>query len=324
MNKQFKPALGLKNGHLQTIYATFFRKLSAIHFEREKFILSDGDFVECFWHKIQNHQDNTPIVTLFHGLAGSYKSPYIQGTMQELQNAGFSSVLMHFRGCGDEENAKARSYHSGDTQDAFEFIQSVKKRYPKAKLFAVGYSLGANMLLKLLGEKKEQCILNAAVGVSPPLRLDICATHMNSGFAKIYQAHLLKDLNAALLKKYKKFDMQKLLHLKEQEVSTLDTFWKFDDAYTAPVHGFGSAKEYYEKSSARQYLKQIHIPTLIIHAKDDPFMTPEVLPNAVELSESISLEVSEHGGHVGFISGSFLKPQYWMEKRVVEFFKKFN
>jgi predicted alpha/beta-fold hydrolase len=322
MNK-FTPAFGLKNRHLQTVYTTYFRKLPDLEYEKEKFTLSDGDFVECFWHKLKDHKEDTPIAILFHGLAGSYKSPYIQGTMQELENAGISSVLMHFRGCGDENNLKARSYHSGDTQDASEFIQSVKKRFPQAKLCAIGYSLGANMLLKLLGEKEEKCLLNAAVGVSPPLRLDICATHMNSGFAKVYQAHLLKDLNAALLKKYDQHDMQKLLHLKKEEVKNLDTFWKFDDAYTAPIHGFSSAKEYYEKSSARQYLKSIKIPTLIIHAKDDPFMTPEVLPNAAELSSSVTLEVSEHGGHVGFISGSIFKPVYWMEKRVVEFLKGF-
>jgi predicted alpha/beta-fold hydrolase len=243
--------------------------------------------------------------------------------MKELENAGFSTVLMHFRGCGEEENLKPRSYHSGDTQDAFEFIQNVKKRYPKAKLFGIGYSLGANMLLKLLGEKRNACLLNAAVGVSPPLRLDLCATHMNKGFAKVYQAHLLKDLNAALLKKYEKHDMQNLLHLKKEKIKNLTTFWKFDDAYTAPIHGFSSAKEYYEKSSAKQYLKYITTPTLIIHSIDDPFMTPKILPNAQELSESITLEVNEYGGHVGFISGTILKPQYWMEKRVVEFFKEF-
>jgi predicted alpha/beta-fold hydrolase len=243
--------------------------------------------------------------------------------MRELEKAGISSVLMHFRGCGDADNHKPRSYHSGDTQDAFEFIQEVKQRYSQARLCAIGFSLGANMLLKLLGERKDSCLLNAAVAVSPPLRLDLCATHMNKGFAKMYQSHLLKDLNAALLRKYEKFDMQKLLDLKKEEIKNLKSFWKFDDAYTAPIHGFSSAKDYYAKSSARQYLHSIKIPTLIIHAKDDPFMTPEVLPDKNELSQSITLEVSEHGGHVGFISGSILKPKYWMEKRAVEFFKEF-
>jgi predicted alpha/beta-fold hydrolase len=323
MNTKFKAAFGLKNKHLQTIYATYFRHLTPMYFAIEKFTLSDGDFVECYWKKLQNHKNTTPIVILFHGLTGSYKSPYIQGTMQKLKKAGFSSVLMHFRGCSGKENSLPRSYHSGDTKDAFEFISSIKNRYPDAKIFAVGYSLGANMLLKLLGEQKEKCKLNAAVGVSAPMLLDVCANHMNQGFSKLYQKRLLKDLNAALEKKYDSYEMQNLIHIKKENINKLQSFWAFDDAYTAPIHGFSSAKEYYKKSSAKQYLKDIEIPTLIIHSKDDPFMTEDVIPKKNEVSKKVQLEITKHGGHVGFIAGNLFKPEYWMEKRVVEFFKEF-
>lgn len=320
MIEKFQPAFGLKNRHFQTIYASLFRKLSPIEFSIEKFTLSDGDFVECYWHKIENHQKTTPIVILFHGLAGSYKSPYIQGTMQELKSAGFSSVLMHFRGCSGKQNLKPRSYHSGDTQDANEFIQDLAQRYPQTKIFAVGFSLGANMLLKLLGEKSFTCKLSAAVSVSAPMLLDICSSYMNKGFSKFYQKLLLKDLKSDLDKKYDTFAMGKLLHYKRNNIKKLKTFWEFDDVYTAPIHGFTSAEDYYKKSSSKQFLKYIEIPTLIIHAKDDPFMPESILPAKNEISQNVSLEISEYGGHVGFISGSLLHPQYWVEKRIINYF----
>ncbi len=227
---------------------------------------------------------------------------------------------MHYRGTSGKENNLARSYHSGDTADAFSFISSLKSRYPKAKLYAVAYSLGANMLLKLLGESGHNSNLEAAVCVSAPMQLDICADSMNRGFSRLYQTNLLKDLKISLDKKYDRHDMKSLINLKREDIKNIKTFWEFDDAYTAPIHGFSSAKDYYTKSSSKQFLKDIKTPTLIIHSLDDPFMTPEVLPKEDEISKNVTLEVSKKGGHVGFISGSFLKPKYWLEDRVVEFF----
>jgi predicted alpha/beta-fold hydrolase len=314
----FNPALGLSNKHLQTIYSTFFTKKLNLKFEIEKFTLSDGDFVECYWHNTNKHP--TKIVIMFHGLAGSWQSPYIQGAMQQLSNAGITSVLMHFRGCGKYENLYPRSYHSGDTADALEFIKSTQKRFPDTQIYTIGYSLGANMLLKLLGENKENIPIKKAIAVSPPMLLDICAIKMDKGFSKIYQKRLLKDLQSALEKKYISHDMNKYIKLKQKDIKNLDTFYKFDDAYTAPIHGFLSAQDYYEKCSSRQYLKDIKVPTLIIHSKDDPFMTTDVIPNNNELSNFVKLILTEKGGHVGFISGSIFKPIYWLEYKIVEFF----
>jgi predicted alpha/beta-fold hydrolase len=320
IDTKFKPAFGLANKHVQTIYPTLFRKLSPIDFEIEPFHLSDGDFLECYWSKIQNHTSSTPIVILFHGLAGSYNSPYIQGSVKSLNKEGFNTVIMHYRGTSGKENNLARSYHSGDSADAFAYISSLKDRYERAKLFAVGYSLGANMLLKLLGEYRDNSHLDGAVAVSAPMRLDICADSMNKGVSKFYQKLLLKDLNASLDKKYDTHDMQSLINLQREDIKNLKTFWDFDTAYTAPIHGFSSAQDYYTKSSARQFLKDIETPTLIIHALDDPFMTPEVLPKESEVSKNVTLEISQKGGHVGFISGSIFQPKYWLEKRIVDYF----
>lgn len=323
MSKEFKPVFGLKNRHIQTLYSSLFRKYSNINLEVEKFILKDGDFLECYWHNKPKTNSNTPIVILFHGLAGSYKSPYIQGTMSKLAENGFASVLMHFRGCSGVPNKLPRSYHSGESSDAASWIEHVNSNFSNSKIFTVGYSLGGNMMLKLLGELGNRSTITAAISVSAPLELDICAKKMDKGFSKFYQYILLKDLNVALEKKYDTFDMNSYINLKKEDIKNLKTFWKFDGAYTAPIHGFNSAQDYYTKCSSKQYLKKIKTPTLIIHSLDDPFMTNEVLPSKDEVSEYITLEISKSGGHVGFVGGSFFKPEYWLEKRIVDYFTSF-
>ena len=320
MSKKFKPAFGLKNRHTQTLYSSLFRKISQPNVEIEKFELSDGDFLEPYWHNKPDSKSQTPIVILFHGLAGSFDSPYIQGAMIELAKHGFASVIMHFRGCAKEENLLPRSYHSGETGDALTWIDSLSKCYPNSKLFAVGYSLGGNMLLKLLGEQRSKVPLTAAISVSAPLELDTCANAMMQGFSKLYQHILLKDLNISLEKKFQKFDTKSLLTIEKKDIKNLNTFWKFDEAYTAPVHGFTSAQDYYTKCSAKQFLRSIKIPTLIIHSSDDPFMNKSIIPKENELSQTTELELYPYGGHVGFIGGSFFKPEYWLEKRISSYF----
>ena len=324
MSHAFTPTFWMKNKHLQTLYQTFFRKTTSPIFEIEEFILEDGDFTEVYWNKSKNAQDTTPIVILFHGLTGSYQSPYIEGMMKILVQEGYNTALMHFRGCSGKANKLARSYHSGETGDASYFINSLYLRYPNAKLYAIGFSLGGNMLLKLLGEVKQSTPLNAAISVSPPLELDTCANAIHKGFSRIYERRLVRELNATLIKKYSLMDMQNLIGYTTKEVKKFKTFWDFDGAYTAPVHGFDSAQEYYTKCSSRQFLKDIHIPTLIVHAMDDPFMDPSMFPDKSELSNSVELELNKNGGHVGFIEGSFFKPKYWLEERVVDFFNLKN
>ncbi len=244
------------------------------------------------------------------------------GAVQECNKQGMHAVVMHFRGCGEKENLLPRSYHSGESGDAREFLQYLHTQYPQAKLYGVGYSLGANMLLKLLGEAEENSLLTKAVAVSAPMELEACANYINQGFSRVYQARLLKELNKSLAKKYEKHPMQALLHLEKKDIVNLKSFWDFDAAYTAPIHGFSSAKDYYTQSSAKQFLKSIKVPTLIIHALDDPFMPASILPKKEELPVNVHLEVSENGGHVGFIGGSFFKPEYWLEKRIGVFLKE--
>jgi len=310
----------LNNRHIQTLYAPLFRKQrKKLKFEIEYFKLNDGDFVECYWHN-KKPTDQRPIVTLFHGLAGSYKSPYILGMMLALEKRGFASVLMHFRGCSGKPNLLPRSYHSGDTADAKAWIDYLSVKYKENPLYAVGYSIGGNVLLKYLAQAREETPLKRAVSVSAPLDLAVCAEVISKGFAKYYERYLLKPLLLSLKEKFKQHNMQQWIELKENEIEQIKSIKAFDDAYTAPMHGFKSAEEYYQKCSAKYSLKNIVTPTLIIHALDDPFMDERVIPKKEELSSFVELELSQHGGHVGFVSGSLFKPNYWLEARIIQYF----
>jgi predicted alpha/beta-fold hydrolase len=228
---------------------------------------------------------------------------------------------MHFRGCAEQVNLLPRSYHSGETEDAKEFLMHLHQTTDYTKIFCIGFSLGANMLLKLLGEIQENNLISGAVAISAPMQLDICANEIDQGISKYYQYRLVKELNKALDAKYDMHDMKALIGLKREQIQDIKTFWEFDDAYTAPIHGFKSAQDYYTKCSSKQFLSKIQTPTLIIHAKDDPFMSPSVIPSQEEVSDYVTLDIQNNGGHVGFVEGSFFKPHYWLEKRVVEYFR---
>ena len=181
--------------------------------------------------------------------------------------------------------------------------------------------MGGNMLLKLLGEYKEDSPLSGAISISAPLQLDISANTIDKGSSMFYQKYLLKHLKQSLSKKYDRFNMEDIIGFKKKDISKIDSIYKFDHIYTAKIHNFKTAKNYYKQSSAKQYLKYICTPTLIIHALDDPFMHRSILPNKNEISKYITMEVYKNGGHVGFISGNIFKPKYWLDKRVVEYFK---
>jgi len=308
----------LNNPHLQTILPLVF-STSKQEYIREELYFEDGDFTEIVWGNDPALNEYEDVCVLFHGLGGGIDSHYIQSMMNTLRNKGYLCVLMHFRGCGLKTNNSIRCYHAGETEDARFFIDRLKQRFPQARLHAVGYSLGANMLLKLLASYQETSPLHSAVAISAPLELESCAHHLSKGFAKIYQKYLLKSLKYDLLLKASCFDLESSLGLSAKRIKKIKSIYEFDDIYTAPVHGFKGAIDYYTKNSSKQFLKEIQTPTLMIHALDDPFMPSSILPTKEQLSPSIELEVSKHGGHVGFIQGSVFKPEFWLEKRVLEF-----
>jgi len=320
IQSQFTPASGLSNSHLQTLLPTFIRNQLTFAGVEQTLELEDGDFVDLVWTEKPASSKNTkPIVVIFHGLEGSIHSPYVKGMMRAIKKQGWTGLLMHFRGCSQNLNRLPRTYHSGETGDAKQLLSWLKKHYEDHPLAAVGFSLGGNMLLKLQAELGSESPLKAAVSVCAPVLLSNCANRLNSGFSKIYQRYLLGHLKRKVRVNALRHDYETLINLKTRDINRLKSFWLFDDLVTAPLHGFSGVDEYYSDSSARQYLKNIQTPALILQALDDPFMTRDIIPQASELSACTELELSKHGGHVGFIGGSVLKPEYWLEKRLPEY-----
>jgi predicted alpha/beta-fold hydrolase len=318
----FEPAWWLPGPHLQTIWPTMIRRRAkTLKLRRERIELDDGDFVDLDWvdqEIIQsNSHPNVPIVLILHGLEGSVYSPYAQGMLQAIAQAGWRGVLMHFRGCSGEMNRLPRIYHSGDTRDVAAVVDILHRRESQTPLAVIGFSIGGNVLLKWLGETGDQNPLTAAIAISVPFELDKAAAQLQKGFSRVYEWYLLRYLRRKVLKKFRNSSYSLLL-------ANLRSLREFDDKVTAPLHGFIDAEEYYKKSSSRQFLKDIHVPTLLLQAEDDPFMTPDVIPEEKELSKMINLEVTKSGGHVGFIAGKLpWRAEYWLEQRVPLFLKEY-
>lgn len=318
MNKQeFKPAWWLKNSHLQTIWPVLVRRpIKDLPLERERLETPDGDFLDLDW--INRSKTGQPIVIVLHGFEGSIDSHYATTMLKELAERGYRGVFMHFRGCSGEPNRLPRGYHSGETADIAHLASVLLAREPNTPLAGIGYSLGGNVLLKWLGETGADNPLKAAVAVSVPFELHKAAERIQHGFSRFYQWYFLRCLRRRLFGKFQAVAAP----IDFAVISGARTIWDLDNGYTAPLHGFQNASHYYSVSSSRQYLKNITVPTLLVHAKDDPFMTEDVLPSPRELSSSVTLEVSETGGHVGFVSGRYpWRPEYWLEKRVPAFFE---
>jgi len=311
-SSQFKPACWLPGTHAQTLWPSLIRRPVEIELTTERLTLPDDDFIDLAWTK----GNSDKIVIVLHGLEGSIDSSYARGILAAINKKGWRGVFMHFRGCSGEHNLKDRSYHSGETGDLRFLVKTLRERHPEATLVAVGYSLGGNALLKYLGEYKDDSQLKAAAAVSVPYILSNSAKKLERGFSRIYQRHLLNRLVNKTLSKFE--DRQAPVDI--ANINKLNTFKSFDHHITAPIHGFKSSDDYYEQSSSRQYLDKITTPTLLIHSRDDPFMSVNAIPRQDDLSESVTLELSNHGGHVGFVSGNTpWNAIYWLEERIPEF-----
>lgn len=313
IHSEFKPAWWLTNTHGQTLYRTFTHRVNAFVDSYERLELPDGDFIDLAW-SVSGVKTDAPLVILVHGLGGNADSAYVATLFKIFKQSSYRAVLMNLRGASGEPNRLPRAYHGGDTNDLAYLLNILKLREPSTKKAVVGISLGGNILLKWLGETGRQSLIDAAVGVSVPFQLHNVVQKINKGFSRVYQTHLINKLRAIFLQKLDLINKQ--FPLSKEKLYSIKTLYEFDEHITAPLHGFVSANEYYQKSSSKQYLSQIATPTLIIHALDDPFMTPDVLPTSNDLSQDILLEVSKNGGHVGFIAE---KKQYWLEYRIAHF-----
>lgn len=313
----FKPAWWLPNSHLQTLWPALCRRSVQLPLERERIELPDGDFIDLDWSK---GEKKSPLILILHGLEGSIESHYAKGMLQTLSKQGWRGVFMHFRGCSGEPNRLPKGYHSGETGDVNYIIQVLLEREPNTFFAAIGYSLGGNVLLKWLGETGNENPLKAAIAISVPFELHKAASRIQKGFSKFYQWYFIKCLRDRLSHKFQEVPGP----VDPTLIYKVNTMYEFDDKITAPLHGFSDANEYYTTASSRQYLHSIQVPTLILHAKDDPFMSEDIIPESHELSSHVKLEVTESGGHVGFVTGKYpWRPEYWLEERVPEFLDEF-
>jgi predicted alpha/beta-fold hydrolase len=309
----FQPAHWLPGPHLQTLWPVLCRRKPRPTLRRERLELADGDFLDLDWTPGRQG----PICIVLHGLEGSSDSGYARGLLAALTLGGWRGVVMHFRGCSGEPNRLRHSYNAGGTDDLAYVATLLRRREPDTFLACVGYSIGGNVLLKWLGEAGASAPVQAAVAVSVPFMLAAAAQRMKNGVSRIYQTYLLNHLRNSYRRKFRARPQPPVPLL---ELSKLRDFFEYDDKVTAPLHGYDGVDDYYTRASCRRYLQGIRVTTLIIHAVDDPFMLPSVVPSERELSDSILLELSPRGGHVGFVGGSSpWRADYWLEQRIPEF-----
>lgn len=312
IQSDFKPAWWLRSPHLQTLFPTRFTKLPIPEVAWERVELADSDFMDVAWYR--HHDSNAPLVMLIHGLEGGLDSHYARTILPALREVGFNVVFLTLRGRGREPNRLAKSYHSGATDDLADVLahMQAKDYLPDA---AIGVSLGGNLLLKYLGETGQHSLLKQAIAVSVPFELRACADKLEHGFSRIYGKYLLGKLKASYRDKFSRIASP--LSITDANLEQINTLYAFDDVITAALNGFQGADDYYQRCSSRPFLKHIQTPTLIIHALDDPFMQEKNAPTTDDISEQVTLELTQHGGHVGFIAGTLpFRPRYWLPQRI--------
>ena len=315
----FRPAPWLPGGHAQTIFAPLMRAWPRPLTDRERWELPDGDFVDV--DRLRGDSSSrAPALLVLHGLEGSARSSYIRGMLAQARRRGLRGYALNFRSCSDEPNRLLRSYHSGETGDLDEAVRRLLPELGGAPLGIAGFSLGGNVLVKWLGEQGDRlpAQVRAAVAVSVPFDLALCAANLDGEGAmrKIYRTRFLRTLKRKALSKARVFAGK----LDQARVRRAATLGEFDEAVTAPVHGFAGAADYWARCSSGPFLPRVRVPLLLLSAIDDPIVPASCLPrNATAENPAVTLEVSAHGGHVGFVAGPPWRPRFWAEERAASF-----
>ena len=311
----YRAPFWLPGGNLQTLYPFFFTALKQPPYRRERWELDDGDFIDLDW---LDGAKNSPIVVLFHGLEGHSRGHYARSLMAKLQAIGWHGVAPHFRGCSGTPNRLPRAYHAGDVAEIDMILRRLKSEHPYTPLYAVGVSLGGNALLKWLGEQgaRANSVIEKAVAVSAPVDLSAAGRALDKGFNRLYVQHFLSTLKRKALQKLEHFPAL----FDHQLLRKTRTLYKFDDVVTAPLHGYKNVDDYWTKASSKPGLKNISVPTLLINARNDPFLPSSALPLPGHVASCVTLEFPCEGGHAGFLSGTFPGKLNWLPNRIVDFF----
>ena len=317
ISSTYKPKTPFTNGHFNTIYAAKIRRIKGVNYNRERITLSDGDFLDVDFSFSQSEKKSSKITIIVHGLEGHARRPYMQGTARILNQNGFDCASINLRGCSGEDNTKMRSYHSGASEDLADVINYIVSKNKYKAIYLCGFSLGGNIVLKYLGENRDRPnLLQAAVAVSTPVDLYDSLGALQQRTNWVYRWSFLKDLKKKYNAKLKVYPNE----LSKENKRKIKSLLLFDELYTAPANGFENALDYYKKSSSKQFLANIKIPTLIINALDDSFLNEKCYPKKeAEQNKNLFLETPAFGGHVGFMT---LKEVSYNEKRTLDFFSK--
>jgi len=309
----YRSPLWLPGGHAQSIWPLLI-KGPLPDYRRERWDSPDGDFIDLDWI---DGADGTPCVVLFHGLEGSSRSHYARRLMHAVKARRWHGVVVHFRGCSGEPNRLPRAYHSGDSAE-IDWVLRRLSRHGWPALFSAGVSLGGNALLKWLAEQGSAAgsVIKGAAAISAPLDLAAANENLSHGFGLIYARHFLRTLIPVALAKAQRFPGL----IDTRRVLASRTLRAFDDAVTAPLHGFDGVDDYYARSSAGPLLSRITLPTLLLHAANDPFLPRSALPSADSLPGNVSLEITRGGGHVGFVHGPPPGRIDWLSERILKYF----
>ncbi|MBK5279299.1 MAG: alpha/beta fold hydrolase [Bacteroidia bacterium] len=310
--KKYTPPFLLFHAHLETIYPALLRNVSLKPYERERITTPDQDFLDLDWLR----QGSKQLVIISHGLEGNTSRAYIRGMAKTFFQTGYDVLTWNYRGCSGELNRNVRFYHSGATEDLETVVQHAIQKDAYEEISLVGFSLGGNLTLKYLGENKNQLpfSLKKAVVFSVPMDLHSSCLQISSPSNWVYSKRFLNSLKDKVIQKSKIFP-----ELNTEGIDSITSLKEFDDKYTAPIHGFKNALDYYTQNSSIHFIKGIEIPTLIVSAKNDPFLSTECFPSHDEIQNSnLTIEYPNFGGHVGFTLFS-QNGVYWSELRALEF-----
>ncbi len=313
LESTYKPPFQFKNGFVATVYSGLVRKIKGLEQQRERINTRDNDLLDLDWSYAESKSE--AVIILLHGLEGHAQRPYVTGAAKLFNQNGVDAVCVNFRGCSGEDNRFYHSYHSGATNDLDDVVQyCIQKGY--SKIYIKGISLGGNITLKYLGEhKKIPHEIKAAIAISVPVHLASASKELhkfkNKAFAIRFKNHLVNKLKI----KVNQFPD----NISVTEINSIKTLRDFDEVYTSKAHGFKDALDYYEQSSSLQFLKNITVPTLLINALNDSFLSAECFPvKEAKQNDNLHLEMPKFGGHVGFIQKNNI---YYNEKRALEFVK---
>jgi len=306
----------LPGGHAQTLYAALLAPRPRIRYRSEQWETPDGDFIELDW---VDGPSGSPLVILFHGLEGGSRSHYALSLMQHVLLRGWRGVVPHFRGCGRHPNRLPRAYHSGDLEEVDWILRRFRSSLGAASHFAAGISLGGNALLKWLAARGAEArqLVQAAAVVSAPVDLHAAGFELGRGFNLVYTWNFLGTLKRKSLEKLERFPGL----YDAERVKRARDLHEFDDVVTAPLHGFKDADEYWSRASSKPELSRIGLPTLLVHARNDPFLPGRYLPRAEEVSPCVTLDIEDDGGHAGFVTSPFPGRLDWLPRRLLDFFE---